>query len=374
VVGFLLSKIACPIYYGFFNTITMKKIFEKYGTLPKKQQLGVAIIVFIFILLLLPNTIAYSLGLLASYKLIGRRDWRYTAVSILSIITFFSAILWVAGDVPTPTNDRVIQKQEVIVEQEEIVETEEEINTEEVNSISIVDKEEIVSKTSVPEAKKQETAEEEPNPNKLYKVSGVVDGDTVKLSIEGKIETIRLIGIDTPETVHPSKPVECFGVEASNKAKQLLSGKTVSLETDASQGTRDRFGRLLGYIILADGTNFNKLMIEQGYAYEYTYSTSYKYQSEFKSAQQYAKANSIGLWADGVCEEKEGEIENTQNNQPKTVSGGKWYVSAHHSSRYYYCEESDGWGSLSEKNLKVYNSEASLLDDFPSHTLHESCR
>ena len=189
----------------------MKKIFEKYGTLPKKQQLGVAIIVFIFILLLLPNTIAYSLGLLASYKLIGRRDWRYTAVSILSIITFFSAILWVAGDVPTPTNDRVIQKQEVIVEQEEIVETEEEINTEEVNSISIVDKEEIVSKTSVPEAKKQETAEEEPNPNKLYKVSGVVDGDTVKLSIEGKIETIRLIGIDTPETVHPSKPVECFG-------------------------------------------------------------------------------------------------------------------------------------------------------------------
>jgi len=352
----------------------MKKIFEKYGTLPKKQQLGVAIIVFIFILLLLPNTIAYSLGLLASYKLIGRRDWRYTAVSILSIITFFSAILWVAGDVPTPTNDRVIQKQEVIVEQEEIVETEEEINTEEVNSISIVDKEEIVSKTSVPEAKKQETAEEEPNPNKLYKVSGVVDGDTVKLSIEGKIETIRLIGIDTPETVHPSKPVECFGVEASNKAKQLLSGKTVSLETDASQGTRDRFGRLLGYIILADGTNFNKLMIEQGYAYEYTYSTSYKYQSEFKSAQQYAKANSIGLWADGVCEEKEGEIENTQNNQPKTVSGGKWYVSAHHSSRYYYCEESDGWGSLSEKNLKVYNSEASLLDDFPSHTLHESCR
>ena len=187
----------------------------------------------------------------------------------------------------------------------------------------------------------------------------------------GKTETIRLIGIDTPETVHPSKPVECFGVEASNKAKQLLSGKTVSLETDASQGTRDRYGRLLGYIILSDGTNFNKLMIEQGYAYEYTYSTAYKYQTTFKSAEQYARTNGIGLWADGVCDE---EADTEQNDQSATNSGSKWYVSSHYSSKYYYCEESDGWKSLSETYLKVYNSEAELLADFPNHTLHESCQ
>jgi len=205
--------------------------------------------------------------------------------------------------------------------------------------------------------------------NPLYKVVSVVDGDTVKLSINGTTETIRLIGIDTPETVHPTKPVECFGIEASNKAKAVLSGNTVSFETDASQGTRDKYGRLLGYIILPDGSNFNKLMLEQGYAYEYTYSVPYKYQADFRAAEQYARTNGIGLWANGVCEE-----ESSQNNTPATISDGKWYVSSHYSSKYYYCEASDGWKSLSGKYLKVYDSEAALLADFPNHTLHESCQ
>jgi micrococcal nuclease len=64
-------------------------------------------------------------------------------------------------------------------------------------------------------------------PTNEYKVVSVVDGDTIKLNIKGTVETIRLIGIDTPETVHPSKPVECMGMEASNKAKELLLGKIV---------------------------------------------------------------------------------------------------------------------------------------------------
>lgn len=59
--------------------------------------------------------------------------------------------------------------------------------------------------------------------NSLYKIDRVVDGDTVKIYINNKLETVRLIGLDTPETVHPNKKVECFGVEASNKAKELLS-------------------------------------------------------------------------------------------------------------------------------------------------------
>lgn len=135
----------------------------------------------------------------------------------------------------------------------------------------------------------------------LYAVSSVIDGDTIQVNIDGKKETIRLIGIDSPETVDPRKPVQCFGKEASEKAKSLLSGKSVRLESDPTQGERDKYQRLLRYVFLEDGTNFNKLMISEGYAHEYTYNIPYKYQSEFKQAQKEAEENNRGLWADNAC-------------------------------------------------------------------------
>lgn len=135
----------------------------------------------------------------------------------------------------------------------------------------------------------------------LYQVLKVVDGDTVAVQIDGKQEVLRLIGINTPETVDPRKPVQCFGTEASAKAKEILTGKQVSLEADDSQSDRDKYGRLLRYIYLEDGTNFNKLMIDEGYAYEYTYGTPYKYQADFKDAQQKAKESKKGLWAEDTC-------------------------------------------------------------------------
>lgn len=134
----------------------------------------------------------------------------------------------------------------------------------------------------------------------LYSVVKVTDGDTLKVNIGGITETIRLVGMDTPETVHPTKPVECFGIEASNKAKELLSGKQVSLEADSTQGDRDKCGRLLRYVFLSNGTHFNRLMISEGYAHEYTYNTPYKYQAEFKQAEKEARENSRGLWGE-VC-------------------------------------------------------------------------
>lgn len=139
-----------------------------------------------------------------------------------------------------------------------------------------------------------------PSP-KYYSVSRVIDGDTIDISIDGKVERLRLIGIDTPETVDPRKPVECFGVEASNKAKTLLIGKKVSLESDGSQGELDKYNRLLRYVFLEDGTNINLLMIKEGYAHEYTYNLPYKYQTEFKNAQKQAEANKAGLWSLDAC-------------------------------------------------------------------------
>ena len=137
--------------------------------------------------------------------------------------------------------------------------------------------------------------------NNLYKVVKVIDGDTITVEINGKKETVRLIGINTPETVDPRKPVECFGIEASNKAKEILTGKSVRLEADSIVGERGKYGRLLRYIFLENGTNFNKMMISEGYAYEYTYNPSYKYQDEFKQAEKEAREAKRGLWADDVC-------------------------------------------------------------------------
>lgn len=135
----------------------------------------------------------------------------------------------------------------------------------------------------------------------LYEVVNVVDGDTLDVSINGKIERLRLIGINTPETVDPRRPVQCFGVQASNKAKEFLSGKSIALESDPTQGERDKYDRLLRYIHLSDGRNFNELMISEGYAYEYTYDLPYKYQQEFKQAEADARQSGRGLWAEGVC-------------------------------------------------------------------------
>jgi len=104
-----------------------------------------------------------------------------------------------------------------------------------------------------------------------------------------------LIGIDTPETVDPRKPVECFGEAATTQAQTVLTGRRVFLETDESQGLSDKYGRDLVYVWV-DGYLFNQKMIEGGFAHEYTYSTPYRYQRQFKEAQRIAANAGVGLW------------------------------------------------------------------------------
>jgi len=136
---------------------------------------------------------------------------------------------------------------------------------------------------------------------KYFMVTKVIDGDTIMVDIGGTIETIRLIGVDTPETVDPRKPVMCFGKEASVMMKRLVEEKNVILEIDSTQDNRDKYNRLLRYVYLEDGTLVNKKIIEDGFGFEYTYDISYKYQTEFKEAQKLAETNKVGLWADGAC-------------------------------------------------------------------------
>ncbi len=138
----------------------------------------------------------------------------------------------------------------------------------------------------------------------VWYILRVVDGDTVIAVDHMKKEfRVRLLGVDTPESVHPSQPVECFGVEASEYLKRLLQGKMVQFEQDASQGLVDKYDRTLAYLFLEDGTFINEKIIRDGYAHEYTYTAGvpYVHQALFIEAERDAKLQSRGLWAPGVC-------------------------------------------------------------------------
>lgn len=125
-------------------------------------------------------------------------------------------------------------------------------------------------------------------------VTSIVDGDTIELETG---EKVRYIGIDTPESVHPTKKVQCFGKEAAAKNTELALNKRVRLEKDVSE--TDRYKRLLRYVYLEDGTFINLELVKQGYAQAYTYPPDVKHVEEFKQAQQEAREGKRGLW--GKC-------------------------------------------------------------------------
>lgn len=135
----------------------------------------------------------------------------------------------------------------------------------------------------------------------LVKVTKVVDGDTIHVMLDGKDQTIRVIGIDTPETVDPRKPVQCMGLAASSRAKELLTDKTVRLEADLTQGDKDKYGRLLRYVFIDGVTDYGHSTIAEGFAHEYTYDAPYKYRAEYKQAQKDAEIQKRGLWAENAC-------------------------------------------------------------------------
>jgi micrococcal nuclease len=124
----------------------------------------------------------------------------------------------------------------------------------------------------------------------------VVDGDTIVVSPN---EKVRLIGVDTPETVHPKKAVACFGEEAKQFTRDAVEGKTIRLVTDATNAKRrhkDRYGRTLAYAYLPDGKMLNAELIRQGYAHAYT-RFSFRYLVEFRELERQARTQSVGLWA-----------------------------------------------------------------------------
>lgn len=127
-------------------------------------------------------------------------------------------------------------------------------------------------------------------------VDRVVDGDTfVATNSEGKEIKVRLIGIDTPETVKPNTPVQPYGKEASNYSKQHLNGKDVYLEYDKEK--EDRYGRTLAYVWLNENTMYNEELVKNGLAREKYFSPNGKYRHLFEKDEQQAKKDKVNLWS-----------------------------------------------------------------------------
>jgi micrococcal nuclease len=136
----------------------------------------------------------------------------------------------------------------------------------------------------------------------IYRVKRAIDGDTLLLT---NGEKVRLIGVDTPETKHPRKPVQYFGKEAHLFTKQMVDGKEARFEFDRRK--RDKYRRLLAYVYLLDGTFLNAEIIKQGYGSAYI-KFPFKYKEEFRRYEREARENMRGLWKKSDQKSEKGTV------------------------------------------------------------------
>jgi micrococcal nuclease len=129
-------------------------------------------------------------------------------------------------------------------------------------------------------------------------VRQVIDGDTIDISVDGQVDTVRLIGIDTPEKTGGLRAAECFGDEASAFAGQIMpEGSTVRLVRDTE--ARDQYDRLLAYVYRDDGTFVNLALVDSGHAAAYPFEPNTTFAADFRVAEDRARRLHLGLW--GAC-------------------------------------------------------------------------
>lgn len=144
-----------------------------------------------------------------------------------------------------------------------------------------------------------------------YRVIEFIDGDTITVDMNGSKEKVRMIGVDTPETHDPRKPVQCYGIAASNYTKQLIGTNYVRLEADPINTNRDRYNRLLRYVYLPDGSLVNQEIIKNGYGFAYL-SFPFAKADEFRQTESDARIRNVGLWKS--CKVSDDSREQTQSN------------------------------------------------------------
>ena len=132
----------------------------------------------------------------------------------------------------------------------------------------------------------------------LYDIVDVIDGDTFTVKIGKKIITVRMLGIDTRETVDQRKPAQCYGKESSDMTKSLLTGERVRLVGSPKREVWDKYGRYLFYVYLENEVLLNEYLIREGYAKEYTYGKPYSLQKDFKNIEEEARSSGRGMWSE----------------------------------------------------------------------------
>ncbi|CAH0202757.1 SPBc2 prophage-derived endonuclease YokF [Peribacillus sp. Bi96] len=190
----------------------------------------------------------------------------------------------------------------------------------------------------------KDSSNEEKGHTFTAKIIRVVDGDTVKIKMpNGNEETVRLLLIDTPETVHPSKPVQPFGPEASKFTKDLMPAGS-KVEVEPGIGERDKYGRLLAYFYV-DGKMVNKLLLEKGLArVAYVYAPNTKYLDELENIQKQAQKDQIGIWS----------IENYATSKGFDDSKSK-EVSVEKTTVNSSCNNPKIKGNINSKGNKIYH-------------------
>lgn len=269
----------------------------------RKEKRGVRIVLItsgVLILFWISSGFRTAIGMiLLGYSVLylvravrSRKTWKKSAL--------IATILFIAVAIILPSTDKNLAVSDTTVSSN-IQPKEDAAKLAEQKKLAEISRLEKEKKQLEDNQKKEAAAQQITTSGDLYKVTSITDGDTIKVDINGKIETLRFIGIDTPETKDPRKPVQCFGPEASSKMQSFVQSKSVRLASDATQDNRDKYGRLLRYVFLEDGRNVGYEMVKDGYAHEYTYDKPYKYQSQFKRAEQTAHDSYSGLWATTTC-------------------------------------------------------------------------
>lgn len=265
--------------------------------------------VYPFTLLFLISCVCLVVGLIRP-RFFGRlfkgKATRKQIGILFGMLIFVSFVLVASSPLPEGYEEQSNEPkaEEVVIPETEVANSEpEEVKPEEVQEENTPVEANLPVPVAVPDNTSVTEPEVKPEPKEeqnqvkdLFQVTEVVDGDTIKVSLLG---TLRLIGIDTPETRDPRKPVQCFGIEASNKAKELLSGKKVYLEYDPAQ-KQDKYGRTLAYVYREDGLFYNAEMIKQGYAHSYV-QFPHPRLDEFNLYQREARENGRGFWAANTC-------------------------------------------------------------------------
>ena len=195
-----------------------------------------------------------------------------------------------------------------------------------------------------------------------YRVIRIVDGDTIIVNYKGKNEKVRLLCVNTPESVHPDKKQNIpMGKVASDYTKKKLKGKYVDLEFEGP--FRGRYGRLLAYIIV-DGVNFNMELVRQGLSPYYTkYGLSQRYDGEFREAERYARTQELNIWGDPELTQKYlrlkskwGQYRSKVSSPPATVQTKEWKYVASKNSKVFHRPDCKWAKRISPKNLIGYKS------------------